>query len=249
MASVFSDFLEVWDIFGSIPECHLEVMVHAPSGMSICKVTHVILALDDHLELYQAVMFLHKSALHVVSIWGLFVGLCSQDRIAQVASASCGVRVIVASGITAASATSVTCPVLFKQSDLDVLLWLKNQDIMGMSVGLLHLRTMSGGGADASETYGASVHPHLCVVTTIGALCPAYRCYILVPDTLVMKPAGERGVCFRAHHPSLVCEQSLEGHSAWMVGPCVFYLVVKMAATTQTVVVCKFAAAPGVIRY
>ena len=178
----------------SISECYLEVMVHAPTGMSIGNVTHVSLAMDGQRDLNQAVIDRHKSALHVVSIWGNYVGLCSQDRFAQVAM-SWGVCVIEASGIRAAGATRVTCPVMLKQSGPDLQLWLKNQVIMGMSVWPLQLRTMSGDGADVS---GSSVLPHLSDVITIGALCPAYKCYILVPETLVMIPAGERGVRFLA---------------------------------------------------
>ena len=185
----------------SISECHLEVVVRAPSGMSIGKVTHVRLAMDDQRELNQAVMIRHKSALHVVSIWGNYVGLCSQDRFVQVASMSWGVRVIEASGIMAAGTTRVTCPVMLKQLGPDLQLWLKNQEIMGMSVWPLHLRTMSGDGAVVSGSY---VRPHLSDVIPIGALCPAYKCYILVPETLVMKPAGERGLRYMAHLPSLV---------------------------------------------
>ena len=185
----------------------------------------------------KAVMIRHKSALNVVRIWGKYVGLCSQDRFAQVASMSWDVHVIEVYGTMAARATSVTCPDMIKKSGPDMQLWLKNREVTGMSVVPSHLRTMSGGGADVSRTsglpqlrildvggealgadvvstwapgrrlfnsYGPSEISVVCTgayvnpgdVITIGAQLPTYKCYILDPETLDLKPDGERGVLF-----------------------------------------------------
>ena len=114
----------------------------------------------------QAVMIRHKSALNVVRIWGRYVGLGPHDRFAQVASMSWNVHIIEVYGAISARATSVTCPDMIKKSGPGMQLWLKNQQITGMSVVPSHLRTMSSAGTDVSAT--SMGLPHLRILNVGG---------------------------------------------------------------------------------
>lgn len=100
----------------------------------------------------KAVMIRHKSALNVVRIWGKYVGLGPQDRFAQVASMSWDVHIIEVYGTMAGRAASITCPDVTKKSGPDMLQWMKQKRITGMSVVPSHLRTISGSGADVSRS-------------------------------------------------------------------------------------------------
>ncbi|CAJ1402176.1 unnamed protein product [Effrenium voratum] len=112
----------------------------------------------------KAVMIRHKSALNVVRIWGNYVGLSSQDRFAQVASMSWDVHIIEVYGTMAAMATSVTCPDMdVKKSGPDMVSWLKERQISGMSVVPSHLRTMSAAGEVST-----SALPHLKILDVGG---------------------------------------------------------------------------------
>ncbi|CAJ1424033.1 unnamed protein product [Effrenium voratum] len=111
----------------------------------------------------KAVMIRHKSALNVVRIWGNYVGLSSQDRFAQVASMSWDVHIIEVYGTMAAMATSVTCPDLVKKSGPDMVSWLKERQISGMSVVPSHLRTMSAAGEVSTGAL-----PHLKILDVGG---------------------------------------------------------------------------------
>ena len=161
---------------------------------------------NKYQQMNQLVMIRHKSALYVVSVCGKYVGLCSQDRFAQIASISWGVRVIEASGIMAARATRVTCPILLQQP---------GPYLSYLHVGPFHLRIMCGGGADVS---GTSVLPHHSDVITFGALYPAFKCYSLV--CYACHACGRVWCSFFGSPPFSCLRQSLEGHSAWMVGLC-----------------------------
>ncbi|CAJ1343944.1 unnamed protein product, partial [Effrenium voratum] len=90
----------------------------------------------------KAVMIRHKSALNVARIWGNYVGLSSQDRFAQV---------------------GVTCPDLVKKSGPDMVSWLKERQISGMSVVPSHLRTMSAAGEVSTRAL-----PHLKILDVGG---------------------------------------------------------------------------------
>ncbi|CAJ1385571.1 unnamed protein product [Effrenium voratum] len=111
----------------------------------------------------KAVMIRHKSALNVARIWGNYVGLSSQDRFAQVASMSWDVHIIEVYGTMAAMATSVTCPDLVKKSGPDMVSWLKERQISGMSVVPSHLRTMSAAGEVSTRAL-----PHLKILDVGG---------------------------------------------------------------------------------
>lgn len=99
----------------------------------------------------KAVMIRHKSALNVVRLWTKYVGLTAEDRFAQVASMSWDVHVIEVYGTMAARATSVTCEDLVKKSGPDMLQWLKEREITGMSVVPSHLRSMAQGDVSRSS--------------------------------------------------------------------------------------------------
>lgn len=96
-------------------------------------------------------MIRHKSALNVVRLWTKYVGLTAEDRFAQVASMSWDVHVIEVYGTMAARATSVTCEDLVKKSGPDMLQWLKEREITGMSVVPSHLRSMAQGDVSRSS--------------------------------------------------------------------------------------------------
>jgi len=114
----------------------------------------------------KAVMIRHKSALNVVRVWGKYVGLGPHDRFAQVASMSWDVHIIEVYGTMAGRAASITCPDVTKKSGPDMLQWLKQKRITGMSVVPSHLRTISGGGADVSRASGGL--PHLRILDVGG---------------------------------------------------------------------------------
>ena len=59
-------------------DCHLDVMVHAPWGMSIGNVAQVSWEMDDERELDQAVMIRPKSVLYVVRMWGKFLDVAGE---------------------------------------------------------------------------------------------------------------------------------------------------------------------------
>lgn len=99
----------------------------------------------------KAVMIRHQSALNVVRLWTKYVGLSAEDRFAQVASMSWDVHVIEVYGTMAAGATSVTCADLVKKSGPDMLQWLKEREITGMSVVPSHLRSMAQGDVSRSS--------------------------------------------------------------------------------------------------
>lgn len=99
----------------------------------------------------KAVMIRHQSALNVVRLWTKYVGLSAEDRFAQVASMSWDVHVIEVYGTMAARATSVTCADLVKKSGPDMLQWLKEREITGMSVVPSHLRSMAQGDVSRSS--------------------------------------------------------------------------------------------------
>ena len=115
----------------------------------------------------KGVMICHESALNVARVWGEAVGLCSNDRFAQISSMSWDVHVVEIYGAMAARATSVVCPDIVKQSGPDMLLWLRQWQITGMSVTPSHLRSMLPG--DASAASGSDVNlPQLRVVDVGG---------------------------------------------------------------------------------
>ena len=93
----------------------------------------------------KAVMIRHKSALNVARLWTKYVGLNTSDRFAQVASMSWDVHIIEVYGTLSSQACSVTCPDLVKKSGPDMLQWLKERQITGMSVVPSHLRSMAQG--------------------------------------------------------------------------------------------------------
>jgi len=93
----------------------------------------------------KAVMIRHKSALNVARLWTKYVGLTTSDRFAQVASMSWDVHIIEVYGTLSSQACSVTCPDLVKKSGPDMLQWLKERQITGMSVVPSHLRSMAQG--------------------------------------------------------------------------------------------------------
>lgn len=95
-------------------------------------------------------MIQHESALNVARVWSAAIGLCRGDRFAQISSMSWDVHVIEIYGAMAVGATGVICPDGVKQSGPDMLLWLRNTKVTGMSAVPSHLRTMVPSTGDAT---------------------------------------------------------------------------------------------------